>query len=219
MDRILLKRVLPEVFVGEENSDRISGSDIWLSADLALDRGCRLVIDAESGSGKSSLVSYIYGERTDYHGRIYFDDKDIRSFGIRKWCEIRTRHIALLAQDMRLFPELTALDNVLIKNQLTDTFTVDEIKDMLCRLGLSDRLHTLCGRMSIGQQQRVAIVRTLCQPFDFVILDEPVSHLDETKNAAAARLVEEVASAQGAGIIVTSVGNPLAIGNPSVYSL
>lgn len=82
---------------------------------------------------------------------------------------------------------------------------------MLARLGLADRTDTPARKLSIGQQQRVAIIRSICQPFDFIILDEPVSHLDDENNRLAAEMIEQAASGQGAGIITTSVGNPLAI--------
>ena len=77
------------------------------------------------------------------------------------------------------------------------------------RLGISFRRDFPAGKMSIGQQQRVAIIRSLCQPFDFILLDEPVSHLDEDNNRIAAMLISEEAERNGAGIISTSVGNPL----------
>ena len=63
--------------------------------------------------------------------------------------------------------------------------------------------------MSIGQQQRLAIIRALCMPFDFIMLDEPVSHLDSTNNRIAAEIIAEEAARLGAGVISTSVGNPL----------
>ena len=65
--------------------------------------------------------------------------------------------------------------------------------------------------MYIGQQQRVAIIRALCQPFDFILLDEPVSHLDNQNNRVISELVMSEALKQGAGIISTSVGNNLLI--------
>ena len=82
---------------------------------------------------------------------------------------------------------------------------------MFERLGIADKQQSLVGKMSIGQQQRVAIVRTLCQPCDFFLLDEPVSHLDAGNNRAVAELVMEEAARLGAGIIATSVGNNLDI--------
>lgn len=73
--------------------------------------------------------------------------------------------------------------------------------------------------LSIGQQQRVAIIRALCQPFDFILLDEPVSHLDEMNNRLAAKLIAEEAASQGAGIISTSVGNNVLINVDTEYKL
>ncbi len=67
--------------------------------------------------------------------------------------------------------------------------------------------------MSIGQQQRVAIIRSICQPFDFILLDEPVSHLDEDNNRIAAAIIGREAERQGAAIVSTSVGNPLLLDN------
>ena len=65
--------------------------------------------------------------------------------------------------------------------------------------------------MSIGQQQRVAIIRCICQPFSFLIIDEPVSHLDEQNNRIAASIIMEEARSQGAAVIATSVGNRIGI--------
>lgn len=207
MERITLENLLPRVFAGTA----IPSSQVWLARQLEFRRGCRVIVAADSGRGKSSMVSYICGERNDYSGRICFDSRDIRTLGVKEWCNVRRSHIAVLPQEMRLFPELSAIDNILVKNRLTGRYTTGEIRDMLARLGLADRTDTPAGKLSIGQQQRVAIVRTICQPFDFIILDEPVSHLDEENNRLAAAMIEQAASGQGAGIITTSVGNPLAI--------
>ena len=183
-------------------------SDVWLQ-DVRLERGKRYLISAESGTGKSSMCSYIYGYRQDYSGTIAFDGKDIRSLTIDQWCDIRQRHIAYLPQDMRLFGELTAMENVELKNRLTGFKTSEDIKRLFDTLGIADKLDSLASKLSIGQQQRVAIIRTLCQPCDFIMLDEPVSHLDEENNRIVARLVCDEAQRQGAGVIATSVGNHL----------
>ncbi len=73
--------------------------------------------------------------------------------------------------------------------------------------------------MSVGQQQRVAIIRALCQPFDFLLLDEPVSHLDSRNNSVVASLIEHEAKECGAGVIVTSVGNHLDLDYQDVIKL
>lgn len=219
MDSITLRNLLPLVFRGMENTETIRTSRIWEVPSFTISRGCRMCVQAESGSGKSSLLSFIYGNRSDYSGTILFDGTDIRTFGATAWSRIRTRTIALLPQEMRLFPRLTAMENICLKNDLTGYKTEAEIEALLDRLGISDKKDVPVEQLSVGQQQRVAIVRTVCQPFDFIFLDEPVSHLDSRNNLIAARIVEEEASRLGAGIVSTSVGNNLLLDTPEFVAL
>lgn len=205
LNTITLNNVLPRVFEGRE---AVSSSDIW-STTVEFSRPDRYLIVAESGTGKSSLCSFLYGNRNDYLGQILFDGTDIRGFGVDDWCRLRCDTLALLPQEMRVFPELTALENIMIKNRLTGFRSETDIRRMLDRLEIADKTDIPAGLMSIGQQQRVAIIRTVCQPFSFLIVDEPVSHLDERNNAEVAALLSEAADEQQAAIISTSVGNHL----------
>lgn len=210
INSIHLHNALPKVFTGAEKEAPVCLSEVWLH-DLTFRRGECYLIEAESGTGKSSLCSFIYGNRDDYTGHIYFNDTDLRSLTIADWCDVRRRSLALLPQDMRLFPQLTALENVQIKNRLTGCLSDTEIADMFERLEIPSKMHSPARLLSIGQQQRVAIIRALAQPFSFIILDEPVSHLDARNNKTVAALILEHARRRGAGIITTSVGNPLLI--------
>ena len=193
-------------------------SDIW-QQQVTFERGKRYLISAESGTGKSSMCSYIYGYRQDYSGSIAFDGQDIRSMTVAKWCDVRQRHIAYLPQDMRLFDELTAMENVELKNRLTGFKGRDEILKLFEAMGIPDKVDSLASKLSIGQQQRVAIIRALCQPYDFIMLDEPVSHLDEENNRTVADIIVNEASRQGAGIIATSVGNHLQMDVDTIFNL
>ena len=214
MNIITLHNTLPAVFAGREDT----GSEIWLR-DVTFERGKKYLISAESGTGKSSLCSYIYGYRIDYSGTFAFDGRDIKELSIDEWCKVRTHHIAYLAQEMRLFPELTALENIMLKNSLTNHKSRAEIVAMMERLGIVEKVDSPVAKLSIGQQQRVAIVRTLCQPCDFIMLDEPVSHLDEANNQIVAEMVTEEAEKLGAGIISTSVGNNVKINVDKEFKL
>lgn len=208
LKRIELISVLPKVFISDEKEQHIIDSQVWLK-NIVFEKGKYYSIEAESGTGKSSLCSFIYGNRSDYDGSILFDGKNVRDFSILDWCRIRQREIALLPQEMRIFPELTALENIQIKNRLTDFFSESEILNMLDCLEIRHKSNSLAGNLSVGQQQRVAIVRALCQPFSFLLLDEPVSHLDQRNNRIAADLILSHAEKQNAAVISTSVGNPL----------
>lgn len=201
MNKIQLINILPEVFANRLDF----ASDVW-SKDVCFERGKAYLVEANSGTGKSSLCSYIYGYRNDYRGQILFDGQDIRDYGVSKWTSIRRKHFSLLWQELRMFPELTALENVLIKNKLTGKQKKKQILEWFDMLGISDKVDSPLGRMSFGQQQRVALIRALCQPFDFLFVDEPISHLDDSNSEIMGRIMTEEAQKQGAGIIATSIG-------------
>lgn len=211
---ITLEAVLPVVFKGEPRRD----SGVWLT-DLRLERGRFYQVEAASGAGKSSLCAYIYGQRTDYEGRLLLGGTDARTLTPPRWQALRRRHLAYLPQELGLFGELTALENIRLKNALTGHATEEQIAAWLEMMGIADRAGWPAGRLSVGQRQRVALIRALCQPFDFILLDEPVSHLDERNNRIAARMVADEARRQGAGIISTSVGNPLLLPDVVVVRL
>lgn len=204
MNQIHLKQTLPEVFA---HRDAIS-SEVW-HRELTFTKGKCYLIEAASGTGKSSLCSYLYGYRKDYQGIICFDERNIRSIPKAEWTDLRRRSLSILFQELRLFPELSALENVLLKNNLTHFKKRTDILALFEALGIADKKGERAGLLSFGQQQRVAFIRSLCQPFDFILLDEPVSHLDPANNAVMSNLLQEEARRQGAGVIVTSIGTHL----------
>lgn len=206
MNKIQLHNVVPEIFANREDLC----SDIW-HKEFCLEQGKTYLIKAASGTGKSSLCSYLYGQRGDYRGIISFDNEDIASYNTNRWCEIRQRHISVLFQDLKLFGELTALENIEIKNNITHHKSLKEIELLFEELGIGDKIHSRTDRMSFGQQQRVAFIRALCQPYNFILLDEPISHLDD-RNSDTMRdiLLREVRS-NGASLIATSIGKHMNI--------
>ena len=193
-------------------------SEIW-EGDVVLEKGKLYIIAAESGTGKSSLCAYVYGARRDYSGTIFFDGEDVSTFSIDHWQYLRRNSLAYLPQELDLFPELSAWQNIELKRRLTNFTPEKKVEEWLERLGIADRRDFPIGKMSIGQQQRVGIIRALCQPFDFLWLDEPVSHLDPENNRIAAEMILEEASCQKAAVVATSVGNHLAIPDPVILKL
>ena len=214
IEEIELQGLLPRVFAREE----LPYSEVWRRT-VVFRRGGRYLVESASGGGKSSLAAFIMGARRDYEGRLLFDGRDASSLGIADWQEIRRARIAYLPQELALFPELSAIDNILLKGEICGGVDMQRVEGWMERLGITARRDYPAGRLSIGQQQRVALIRSLCQPFDFILLDEPVSHLDEANNRLAAGIVEEEAGRQGAAVITFSVGNPLLIENPVKMNL
>ena len=204
MERIELDNVLPAVFSGRDNII----SDLWLGK-LCFEKGKSYLIEAASGTGKSSLCSFIYGYRKDYEGLISFDGADIKNFSGSTWTEIRQKNLGMMFQELRLFPELTAGENVILKNNLTHFRDEAQIRKWFSMLGIEDKWAEPVGRMSFGQQQRVAFIRMLCQPSDFLFMDEPVSHLDDANGKIMAKILYDEIRESGVGVIVTSIGRRL----------
>lgn len=164
-----------------------------------------IILNASSGKGKTTFSNLLLGIRRDYSGEIFFDNKDIQSFSVDEWVQIREQKISVVHQDLQLFTNLTAIENILIKNELTRTFTKIEIDNLLNKVGLLDKKDQLVATMSMGQKQRIAILRALCQPFEWIILDEPFSHLDEENSKICFRLIQNRCSEINAGFILTSL--------------
>lgn len=213
MNKIFLRNTLPNIFSGEAIE-----SQVW-KQDICFEQGENYLIEANSGTGKSSLCSYLYGYRDDYSGTISFDSTDIRNQKASFWDNVRCKKLSLLFQELRLFPELTAMENVLLKNNLTNFKSKEQIEQMFDQLGVIQKKDNLVSKMSWGQQQRVAVIRSLCQPYSFLILDEPISHLDDNNAATMAQLVQDEAKSQGAGVITTSIGKPLPLDYINTLSL
>lgn len=204
MTTIELQQTLPEVFAGRDGII----SDVW-HRHVVFQKGQTYLIEAASGTGKSSLCSFIYGYRKDYQGIISFDGENVKKISLPCWVDIRKRSLSILFQELRLFEELTAWENVQIKNRLTGFCEKKQINRWFEELGIADKQKEKISKMSFGQQQRVAFIRALCQPFDFILLDEPVSHLDDGNAQIMSRILQEEMKRQGAGAIITSIGKHL----------
>ncbi|MFI3314298.1 MAG: ATP-binding cassette domain-containing protein [Rikenellaceae bacterium] len=212
---INLNRPLPLYFSSGVGGE---GSDIWDNT-LVMSRGKSYLVLANSGRGKTSLCSFLYGMRYDYSGVIAFDNRELRSLKTADWIDVRKSSLSLFFQDMRLFSELTSFENIELNNRLTNYKKKSEIKELLAVFGLESKVHQKLERLSLGEQQRVAFIRSLCQPFDFILLDEPVSHLDEDNAAIMASVLKEELKSREAGVIVTSVGNTLDLAYDKILKL
>lgn len=191
---IELNNLKPKYMSGSE----VAGSDIYLQPSVRFERGHRYMVCARSGHGKTSLLNFIYGSSSAYDGTLCLHDDSTP-------LERRRRKLSYLFQDLRLFPELTALENVQIKNSLTGFKSMAEIEAMLDKVLAPEKKHQPVATLSLGQRQRVAVVRALCQPFEFLLMDEPFSHIDrESAETVSAMVLGEV-EAQKAGLIVTAL--------------
>ena len=180
----------------------VSGSDIYLQNEIVFEKGKKYLFKANSGHGKSSVLNFIYGSNPNFDGNIIFNGASFDSL-----IENRRTKLSYVFQDFKLFSELTLWENIKIKNNLTNHKADKEIKVLIERLGLSHKNDQLVKTLSLGQRQRVSIIRALCQPFDFLLLDEPFSHLDENNIKILTNIIDEELKLQEAGFIMTTLNN------------
>src|SRR5574344_1218528 len=181
-------------------------SEIWDKNNESLPE-TKYLIKAPSGTGKTTFVSIIYGIRRDYDGTVLVDGSEIRSYKSAKIMEYRRKKMAVVFQGLQIFDELTALENIQLKNDLTKFTTEAKMREMAEKLGIASLLDRKAAILSFGQKQRIALVRALCQPFEFLLLDEPFSHLDLANAKLCLELINEECSARGAGYILTTLGS------------
>ena len=170
-----------------------------------IESGENILINAASGKGKTTLTHILAGLRKDYDGNLIYDGKNTMDFDISHWIQLRQKKISFVFQDLQLLPTLTFEENILVSTSLKGGKSVDKIKEWAAVLGLKDKWSNKVGILSMGQQQRVAILRALSQPFETLVLDEPFSHLDEHNATLAMELILTRCEEQNAGFILTTL--------------
>jgi putative ABC transport system ATP-binding protein len=150
---------------------------------LRISAGEYVAVVGPSGSGKSTLLSLLGGMLSPTSGRIWLDDTSVYEQSVISRSTIRRERMGFVFQTFNLIPYLTALENVQVPLALNNVSPVNQVglaKAMLQRFGLGDRLNHKPSEMSVGQQQRVALARTLVNDPQIILADEPTGNLDPT---------------------------------------
>lgn len=180
-------------------------SDVWNNS-VGLQQGEFIKIKAPSGTGKTTLVHILYKLRHDYEGFVRINNIAITDLKEDELAVLRQQNLSIIFQDLRLFPNLTARENIELKRILqTPFYDVSVIDTMAVYLGVSHVLDQKISLCSYGEQQRIAIIRALMQPFSWLIMDEPFSHLDSDNIRKAASLIEGECRKRNAGLIITDL--------------
>lgn len=201
--KISLSGVVPAPLKGTLEAE--SKSDIWQS-EITFEQNKKYQIHAPSGKGKSTFVHILYGLRRDFTGEVKVDEKSVIKINKVSWAALRQKKISIVFQNLRLFMDLTALENVQLKAVLYSTNMENEIREMAEYLGVTHVLDKKAALLSYGERQRIAIIRALIQPFEILLLDEPFSHLDEGNIEKACGLIVKKCEANQATMIMTSLG-------------
>ncbi|MFA8299905.1 MAG: ATP-binding cassette domain-containing protein [Hyphomicrobiales bacterium] len=207
---IELKNIQPTYMSEAE----VSASDIFLMDNVTFNKGMNYLIKAHSGRGKSTILNIIYGNNPNYNGNVIYKFQENNNP-----IEIRRKHISYVFQDFKLFPDLTLMENIQLKNRLTNHKSTQEINQLIEKVQLDHRVNHLVGKLSLGQRQRVAIIRSLCQPFDFLLMDEPFSHLDENNIHIISDIIKDELTERNAGLIITSLDDQLRFNYDKILNL
>ena len=181
-----------------------SKSDTW-GTEYAFEKGKYYHIRASSGKGKSTLINCLYGLQKNYTGNITIDGKELKTLSLDEVCNLRSNKISIVFQDLKLFEDKTGKDNIEVKRQQTNHYPAETILEMASRLEIEHIIDRPILTLSYGERQRCAILRALIQPFDYLLLDEPFSHLDNSNIAKASKLIEEEVRKRNACIILADL--------------
>lgn len=201
--RITLNEILP---IPLRDKPGLQSSQVW-NRKLEIEQGEWLKVKAPSGTGKTTLVHIIWQLRSDYTGSISYDGKEASRLGADAVSGYRQHKMSVIFQDLRLFGNLTARENIELKRCMTPKpfYEASTIEGMAEALGVLQVLDQKASTCSYGEQQRIAIIRSLMQPFELLVMDEPFSHLDKQNTAKAASLIAAECKKRGAGFILTDL--------------
>lgn len=174
--------------------------------------GNRVFLQGSSGSGKSTLLNLIAGLLTASTGSLQVLGKELTALSSYQRDQFRARHIGVIFQQFNLIPYLSVSDNIKLGAQFTNKQAIDTSLETLCeQLQLAtDLLNRPASKLSIGQQQRVAVARALYNQPEIIIADEPTSALDSDNRDQFIELLLEHSRTSQATVLFVSHDNSLA---------
>jgi putative ABC transport system ATP-binding protein/lipoprotein-releasing system ATP-binding protein len=177
---------------------------------LEISGGEAVFLCGASGAGKTTLLYTLAGLETPESGTVEFEGSSLYTMGSDRLTQLRNRRMGFVFQSYFLLPELTALENVLVPAMIAGRTSVEKGSELLARVGLSERLHHLPSELSGGEQQRVAIARSLINDPAILFADEPTGNLDSHTGEAIIELLLGVARTDGRTLVVVTHDEHLA---------
>ena len=183
-------RLLSARGIGKTVKSGDSDLVILRDIDLEVTRGEALAVLGASGSGKSTLLAILAGLDTPTAGAVELDGADLFSLDEDARAGLRARAVGFVFQSFQLLPGWTALENVMLPLELSNTNQTEELaRQMLERVGLGERLHHYPKHLSGGEQQRVALARAFVMRPKLLLADEPTGSLDAASGEGVIELL------------------------------
>ena len=159
---------------------KLAGHELHVLRGVSLEvmRGERVFLCGASGSGKTTLLYILGGLEKPSAGDVFIGDQPMYAASSRQRAAVRNTQLGFVFQNYHLLPELTALENVVLPSMIGGKIAQDRAKELLGRVGLGERLQHLPTELSGGEQQRVALARSLINDPGIILADEPTGNLD-----------------------------------------
>ncbi len=180
------------------------------SISLEIQRGESVFLCGASGAGKTTLLYTLAGLERPESGKVHFEGTDIYSIGTDGLSSLRNRRMGFVFQSYHLLPELTALENAMMPSLIGGKPDRKVAESFLDRVGLKDRLDHLPSELSGGEQQRVAIARSLVNNPSILFADEPTGNLDSHTGESIIELLLGVAREDKRTLVVVTHDENLA---------
>lgn len=171
-----------------------------------VNKGQVICVIGPSGSGKSTFLRCLNVLEKPNSGKILFEGKDLTNISEKELCALREK-MGMVFQSFNLFPNMTVLENIKVAPMRVKGITEDEAekkaKQLLEKVGLSDRENQYPASLSGGQQQRVAIARALAMDPEVMLFDEPTSALDPEMVGEVLKVMRDLADSGMTMVVVT----------------
>lgn len=197
---------------GVRRTYHVGGSPIEVlrGVDLNVVKGERVFLCGPSGAGKTTLLYVLGGLERPDGGEVLLNGKSVYGQSDAKQAALRNTAIGYIFQNYLLLPELTALENVCLPAMIGGRQAKSRAAKLLDKVGLSPRLHHLPAQLSGGEQQRVAIARSLINDPSIVFADEPTGNLDSKTGTGVMNLLLSVVADEGKTLMVVTHDTHLA---------
>ena len=197
---------------GLRRSFRIGGASIEVlrGIDIDIAAGESVFLCGASGAGKTTLLYTLAGLETPEAGTVEFESQSLYGLSGNVLARLRNKHMGFVFQSYFLLPELTALENVLLPALIRGKSELARGRDLLQRVGLSERIDHLPTELSGGEQQRVAIARSLINDPAILFADEPTGNLDSKNGEVIINLLLDLSKADTRTLVVVTHDENLA---------
>jgi putative ABC transport system ATP-binding protein len=193
---------------------------VLVEISLAIEKGEFVVVAGSSGSGKTTLLTLLSGLDRPTSGQVLIDGQDISAASEEALAPLRNRTIGFVFQSFHLVPSMTAVENIMFPAELAgDSDADDRARQLLSRVGLTDRADNFPGQLSGGEKQRIALCRALINRPKLLFADEPTGNLDSENGGIVLSQLIDLKTEHGATLVLVTHNPEIARAADRVFTL